>query len=106
MHTLGSILLALRKEKNISKLELCKRTKFNQGYVYRLENDLIKPSIDKLEIYCAAIGVSLWQVILYSDRVKNRDEDYKITLRDFDLYNLVADSDKIKDMDKEKNTDK
>lgn len=92
MHTLGKVLQELRKQKNISKQQLCKRTNFNQGYIYRLENDIINPSIQNLELYCKAIEVPLWQVILYTDRIRDRDNNYKISLSDFGAYGFVADS--------------
>lgn len=92
MISLGTILHALRHELNISKQELCRRTGFNQGYVYRLENNIINPTIQNTEKYCAALGIQLWQVILYSDHIKKQNADYTISLKEFNNWGEVADS--------------
>lgn len=60
---IGKELHTIRVKKNITKIELCKRTGFNKGYVYRLENDLISPTITTLEKVARALEVPLWEIV-------------------------------------------
>ncbi len=46
---IGRAIKELRIERNISQNKLSKLAKLNRGYLYKLENDQISPSIAMLE---------------------------------------------------------
>ena len=60
---IGKTLRSLRIKKGISKNELCAKTGLNKGYVYRLENDLISPTLVTLEKIAYALGETLSNII-------------------------------------------
>lgn len=60
---IGKTLRSLRIKKGISKNELCAKTGLNKGYVYRLENDLISPTLVTLEKIASALGETLSAVV-------------------------------------------
>ena len=60
---IGKTLRSLRIKKGISKNELCAKTGLNKGYVYRLENDLISPTLVTLEKIACALGETLSAVV-------------------------------------------
>ena len=60
---IGKTLRSLRIKKGISKNELCTKTGLNKGYVYRLENDLISPTLVTLEKIACALGETLSAVV-------------------------------------------
>ena len=60
---IGKTLRSLRIKKGISKNELCAKTGLNKGYVYRLENDLISPTLVTLEKIACAIDEMLSTII-------------------------------------------
>ena len=60
---IGKILRRIRIEKGISKNELCNKTGLNKGYVYRLENDRISPTLATLEKIADAIDERLSNLI-------------------------------------------
>lgn len=60
---IGKTVRSIRIQKGISKNELCIKTGLNKGYVYRLENDLISPTLATLEKIATAIDERLSDVI-------------------------------------------
>ena len=60
---IGKTLRSLRIKKGISKNELCAKTGLNKGYVYRLENDLISPTVVTLEKIAGALGKTLSNIV-------------------------------------------
>ena len=60
---IGKTLRSLRIKKGISKNELCAKTGLNKGYVYRLENDLISPTLVTLEKIACALDEMLSTII-------------------------------------------
>lgn len=67
---IGKTLQRIRIEKHITKQELCRRTGCNRGYIYRLEHDIISPSIAMLSRYVAAIGIPLWRAVYMAEHPK------------------------------------
>ena len=65
---IGKTLRSLRIKKGISKNELCAKTGLNKGYVYRLENDLISPTLVTLEKIACAIDEMLSTIIKIAER--------------------------------------
>lgn len=65
---IGKTLRSLRIKKGISKNELCVKTGLNKGYVYRLENDLISPTLVTLEKISYALGEPLSAIIKTAER--------------------------------------
>ena len=57
----------IRIKKGISKNELCNQTGFNKGYVYRLENDLVSPTLLTLERVARAIDERLSDIIVMAE---------------------------------------
>lgn len=64
----------------------------DQAHVYRLENNLINPTFETIERYCAALGIPFWQVALYAEKIKDYEKDYNININDFESWGYVADS--------------
>lgn len=60
---IGKTVRSIRIKKGISKNELCNKTGLNKGYVYRLENDLISPTLATLEKIAGAIDERLSNLI-------------------------------------------
>ena len=65
---IGKTLRSLRIKKGISKNELCAKTGLNKGYVYRLENDLISPTLVTIEKIACAIDEMLSTIIKIAER--------------------------------------
>ena len=80
---IGKILRRIRIEKGISKNELCNKTGLNKGYVYRLENDLISPTLATLEKIADAIDERLSDIICSAEAERTR-QVYKNPLSDTD----------------------
>ncbi|WP_428770000.1 helix-turn-helix transcriptional regulator [Treponema sp. HNW] len=64
---IGKTLRRIRIKKGISKNELCNHTGFNKGYVYRLENDLVSPTLLTLERVAEAIDERLSDIIVMAE---------------------------------------
>jgi len=60
---IGKTLRSVRIKNGISKNELCAKTGLNKGYVYRLENDLISPTVVTLEKIAGALGETLSNIV-------------------------------------------
>ena len=58
----------LRVEKNISQNKLSKLTGLNRGYVYKLEKDLISPSVNMLEKVANTMEVRIVDIIAKADQ--------------------------------------
>ena len=90
---IGKILRRIRIEKGISKNELCNKTGLNKGYVYRLENDLISPTLATLEKIADAIDERLSNLISIAETERAAsaedwgqaaDASYPLKLKDTD----------------------
>ena len=89
MKGLGGLLEQIRKSKNISKQELCRRTGWNSGYVYKLENNLNRPSIDNVQKYCQAIGIEMSMLFYYAE-AEEKHTDVNLKISEIDNYKLVS----------------
>ena len=89
MKELGGLLEQIRKSKNISKQELCRRTGWNSGYIYKLENNLNRPSIDNVQKYCQAIGIDMSMLFYYAE-AEEKHKKIDLTISDLDSYKLVC----------------
>lgn len=89
MKGLGGLLEQIRKSKNISKQELCRRTGWNSGYVYKLENNLNHPSIDNVQKYCQAIGIEMSMLFYYAES-EEKHEKINLKISELDNYKLVS----------------
>jgi transcriptional regulator with XRE-family HTH domain len=63
---IGKAIQELRKQKGLSKNELCLNTGLNKGYVYRLENNLISSSVAMLERIAEALNMSVSELIQFT----------------------------------------
>ena len=63
----GKAIVILRNSKNISQNKLSKLTDLNRGYLYRLENNQISPSVSTLETIAEAINVKVSDIIILSE---------------------------------------
>ena len=61
---LGSIIAKIRKDKNITKVELAKRTKINIGHLTHIEKGERNPSHKALRNICKALNVP-YQTLAY-----------------------------------------
>jgi len=66
----GKAIKELRNEKGISQNKLSNMATLNRGYLYKLENDLISPSIDMLEKIACIIEVNVSDIILRAEKNK------------------------------------
>ena len=60
---LGKAVVYVRRRKGISQNQLARDSETNRGYLYKLENDQVSPTISKLEELCAVLGVSVSSLI-------------------------------------------
>jgi transcriptional regulator with XRE-family HTH domain len=65
---IGKAIKEIRSEKGISQNKLSKLTGLNRGYLYKLENDLISPSLDIIE------KIALYLEVPVSDLVKRTEK--------------------------------
>ena len=76
--TIGKNIRAVRKQKNMTQIELCRRCGFSQGQLSEYENDKHEPPIEYLGKIADALGVS---VAVLDDRLLKRfpptpDDDF------------------------------
>lgn len=71
---IGKAIVALRTAKNISQNQFAKASGFDRSYVYKLENDLISPSLDTLEKAAHALGVKISTLILEAEQLPRESE--------------------------------
>ena len=60
---IGKAIKEIRKEKGISQNKLSQLAKLNRGYVYKLENDQISPSLDMVERVAIALQTKVSNII-------------------------------------------
>jgi len=84
--TIGENIRAVRKQKNMTQIELCRRCGFSQGQLSEYENDKHEPPIQYLGKIADVLGVS---VAVLDDRLyKNfppipEDDFFKILLKNW-----------------------
>ena len=61
---IGKAIKEIRKEKGISQNKLSQLAKLNRGYVYKLENDQISPSLDMVERVAKALQTKVSNIIV------------------------------------------
>ncbi len=60
----------MRIEKGISQNKLSILTGFNRGYLYKLENDLISPTLETLEKLAQVFEVPVSELIIKTEQLK------------------------------------
>jgi len=68
---IGKSIKEIRKEKEISQNKLSQLAKLNRGYVYKLENDQISPTIDMLERLAKALQIKVSDIINKAEELQN-----------------------------------
>lgn len=85
---LGSMISKIRKDKNITKVELAKRTKINIGHLTHIEKGERNPSHKALKNICEALKVPYQNLLHMYDRHVTEDE-IRYKLFDHVSYNSV-----------------
>lgn len=76
---LGNMISKIRKDKNITKVELAKRTKINIGHLTHIEKGERNPSHKALRKICDALKVPYQTLMFMYDRYVTEDEKrYKL----------------------------
>ncbi len=65
---IGNAIKIIRDQKGISQNKLSKLTGLNRGYLYRLENDQISPSIEMLEKIAVVLDVRVSDIVLMAEK--------------------------------------
>ncbi len=76
-----------RKLLCLTQQELANRCELTKGYISQLENDMVSPSLETLEIILEVLGTTLSDFFKNEDNEKyvfNKDEQYE---KDFNTYN-------------------
>ena len=63
----GKAIAEIRKAKEISQNKLSKLTNLNRGYIYKLENDQISPSVDMLERIAKELNIKVSDIIIKAE---------------------------------------
>lgn len=93
---LGSMLSKIRKDKNITKVELAKKTKINIGHLTHIEKGERNPSHKALRNICKALKVPYQTLAyMYDKEISSDDKRYKLT--NHISYNKVVAVDVIND---------
>ncbi len=93
---LGSMLSKIRKDKNITKVELAKKTKINIGHLTHIEKGERNPSHKALRNICKALKVPYQTLAyMYDKEISPDDKRYKLT--NHISYNKVVAVDVISD---------
>lgn len=91
---LGSMISKIRKDKNITKVELAKRTKINIGHLTHIEKGERNPSHKALRNICNALKVPYQTLAyMYDKEISSDDKRYKLT--NHISYNKVVAVDNI-----------
>lgn len=85
---LGNMISKIRKDKNITKVELAKRTKINIGHLTHIEKGERNPSHKALKNICKALKVPYQPLMHMYDRYFTEDEK-RYKLFDHISYNKV-----------------
>ena len=81
---LGSLITKIRKDKNITKVELAKRTKINIGHITHIEKGERNPSHKALKSICKALDVP-YQNLMYC-----YDKELQITQKKNNLLDHIS----------------
>ena len=65
---IGRAIKEIRNEKGISQNKLSKLTGFNRGYLYKLESDLISPSLETLEKIAKALDIQVSEIVKWVEQ--------------------------------------
>jgi transcriptional regulator with XRE-family HTH domain len=60
---IGKAIKKFRDDKEISQNKLSKLAELNRGYVYKLENNKINPSLSTLEKIAKALDIKVYELI-------------------------------------------
>ena len=91
---LGNMISKIRKDKNITKVELAKKTKINIGHITHIEKGERNPSHKALKKICEALQVPYQNLMHMYDRVMTEDE-VRYKLLNHVSYNKVVAVDSI-----------
>ena len=91
---LGSMISKIRKDKNITKVELAKKTKINIGHITHIEKGERNPSHKALKNICTALKVPYKNLMNMYDKVMTEDE-VRYKLLDHVSYSKVVAVDSI-----------
>lgn len=91
---LGSMIAKIRKDKNITKVELAKKTKINIGHITHIEKGERNPSHKALKKICEALKVPYQNLMHMYDKVITEDE-VRYKLLEHVSYNKVVAVDSI-----------
>ncbi len=87
MFNLGNKIKEKRKLLMLTQQELANRCELTKGYISQLENDMVSPSLETLEIILEVLGTSLSEFFKEEDDSKNivfsKEEQYD---KEFDNY--------------------
>lgn len=86
---LGNMISKIRKDRNITKVELAKRTKINIGHLTHIEKGERNPSHKALKKICEALQVPYQTLMYMYDRYITEDE-IRYKLFDHISYNRVV----------------
>jgi transcriptional regulator with XRE-family HTH domain len=64
---IGNAIKKFRDDKKISQNKLSKLAELNRGYVYKLENNQINPSLSTLERIAKALNTKVYELIKYAE---------------------------------------
>jgi transcriptional regulator with XRE-family HTH domain len=65
---LGKALVYARKMKGISQNQLARDSGTNRGYLYKLENDRISPTINKVERLCETLDITVSDLVEIAEK--------------------------------------
>ena len=87
MFKLGNKIKEKRKLLMLTQQELANRCELTKGYISQLENDMVSPSLETLEIILEVLGTSLSEFFKEDDKSKEivftKEEQYD---KEFDTY--------------------
>ena len=93
---LGSMISKIRKDKNMTKVELAKKTKINIGHLTHIEKGERNPSHKALKSICDALKVPYQNLMHMYDKTMTEDEQrYKLV--NHVSYNKIVAVDKVED---------
>ncbi len=93
---LGRMIAKIRTEKNISKIDLSKKTNLNIGHLTHIEKGERNPSHKALKSICNALDVPYQTLMYMYDKEINDEQEYYKVMRHFS-YNKVLAFDKMTD---------
>ncbi len=78
---LGTALKTLRKELNVSRTELKKRSGLSTTALYNIENNLSFPSKDTIEKLCSSLNIPVSYLMFYSITEEDIPEEKRYSFR-------------------------